>query len=233
MLPRGAAFELRPSPGKGWGAFATRDIEPGTTIIKEEPLLSIPRDVEISNVSLQSAAAALSPMQRAQLALLRIDSDPNRIPTLETAMKLNSFALNAKKGSDATGLFPLASRFNHSCRPNLILDTKLKDFVGVIFAAFAPIAAGTELTFKYEGFLEGLTRSERNSELSLLTGQCSCDLCTAGPHERYISDMRRRFIRALYYLIFGYDVIEVWSRDKVPEVSIDDLIPDAKLRIAA
>jgi SET domain-containing protein len=40
-VPSDAPFELKPSPRKGWGAFAIRRIERGAMILKEKPLFVI------------------------------------------------------------------------------------------------------------------------------------------------------------------------------------------------
>lgn len=99
----------------------------------------------------------------------------------------------------------------------------------MVFEAMVPIAAGAEITFAYQSPLECLTRQERQARLVLLNAQpCRCDLCSGAPIAIYISDTRRRFIRALYFLIFGYDVAT-----GLGEVNIKDLIPNAPMRRAA
>lgn len=40
-IPADAPFELKPSPGKGWGGFATRHIKKGSVILREKALFTI------------------------------------------------------------------------------------------------------------------------------------------------------------------------------------------------
>ncbi|CRL28262.1 unnamed protein product [Penicillium camemberti] len=41
QLSHGASFELKPSRGKGWGAFATNRIEQGSLILRGKALFVI------------------------------------------------------------------------------------------------------------------------------------------------------------------------------------------------
>ncbi|CAI7629722.1 unnamed protein product [Penicillium viridicatum] len=124
-VPAEVPFELRPSPGKGWGAFATKHIDRGSLILSEKPTFMIRKShAEITDYHVTMAFQKLSPSQRAQFLLLR-DNGTNRFTSMNEAFAENSFniANSDRDEPEAHGLFPLHSRFNHSCIPNAKVPT--------------------------------------------------------------------------------------------------------------
>ena len=75
----------------------------------------------------------------------------------------------------ATGLFPLASGFNHSCSPN-VLRASIGPYL--IFRTLCPVAAGEELTISYieTEFLHEPT-AIRHAELAR-DFVCACSKCS-------------------------------------------------------
>lgn len=210
IRPKNAPFELRPASGKGWGAFATENISKDVIVLTEIPVLTIPKcDGHHIEAELERQVANLSGRQRAQLNLLRVDGDKNeKFPTVQAMLCANDFNSQNEDGlHHSHKLQPLASRFNHSCSPNLYQPNCCDECrcEGVRFVAVESISAGTELTFNYGGMIECLTRAERLAGFQL---DCHCSVCTASPEERETSDTRRRLIRGVYFLIFGYDLAE-------------------------
>ena len=121
-MPEDAAFELRPTPGKGWGAFATRNISKDEIVLTEMPVLVIPKcDGHHIEAELEQQVANLSDTQRAQLRLLRVDGDRNeKFRTVQAMLCANDFNSKDEDGiHHSHKLQALASRFNHSCSPNL------------------------------------------------------------------------------------------------------------------
>ncbi|KAJ5214527.1 hypothetical protein N7449_001696 [Penicillium cf. viridicatum] len=134
-VPVEVPFELRSSPGKGWGAFATKHIDRGSLILSEKPTFIIRKSHnEITDYHVTMAFQKLSPSQRAQFLLLR-DNGTSYFTSMNDAFAENSFniANSDRDEPEAHGLFPLHSRFNHSCIPN----SKVPTVSGEIISSFA------------------------------------------------------------------------------------------------
>lgn len=224
QIPSNAPLELRPSLGKGWGAFATRRIERGSRILSEKPLFIIPRPhTDITEEHVTMVFQKLLPSQKAEFLLLR-DNGSTVFRSLIEAFAENSFGIVTSDPNKplAHGLFPLHSRFNHSCAPN----SKIPTTSGETISAFATrdIDADEETTFCYNTDFEGRTRYEHHEALRFA---CNCMACLPGTPFQRLSDMRRRLIRGLQYLTLGVDLD---GQRQSPRFSI---IVDSKLRTAA
>lgn len=208
-IPHDAPFELKPSPGQGWGVFATRQIARGATILKERPLFVIrkPHPYITAN-DVWRAFQQLPPRQQQQFLLLR-DNASSPFSDMNAAFAENSFNLATPDGlrpgprPPAQGLFLLHSRLNHACVPNATIPTTDAGVEDVTSFATRDIAPGEEITFAYEPDFECLTGKERHQALGFA---CKCQLCwQAAPVQRRLSDARRRLVRGLSYLLDGVD----------------------------
>jgi hypothetical protein len=146
--------------------------------------------------------------------------------SMEELFAENSFA---HKDPARHGLYPLLSRFNHSCIPNCkvpeFIDGTSRNGVGAISSfATEEIAYGEEITFCHNDNLEGRARSDRHRELCFV---CDCRACTLGTPFQKLSDMRRIFIRGLNYLTQGRDI------DYQKDTSRNPLILNPALKKAA
>ncbi|KAI0119262.1 SET domain-containing protein [Daldinia grandis] len=219
-IPRDAPFELRPSsPGKGWGAFATKLIKEGDPILIEEPLFVVWKPPQyITDEDVFAAFQRLAPTAKQQFLLLR-DNAGGPFQRINEVLAENSFALQANSGH---GLFLLHSRFNHSCVPN----AKIPKTTGEAITLFAirDITAGEEITFCYNDDFECRTRRERHKALGFV---CDCKACLLGTPFQQLSDMRRRFIHGLQYLTLGVDI------DGKRQDSSSPIIADRRLKEAA
>ena len=226
-MPGNAPFELKPSPGKGWGAFATRQIKRGAKIFTEKPLFVIWKPHEwITEDDIRTAFQHLAPSEKQQFLHLRDDACVPFTHMTE-ALADNSFAISRSIGTQANispghGLFILHSRFNHSCIPN----SKVPIVDGEIITSFATrdIMAGEEITFCYNTDFECRNRHERHQALRFI---CHCKACLPGTPFQQLSDMRRTFFRGLQYLTLGVDL------DGQRQSSTLAIIVDPKLEKAA
>jgi hypothetical protein len=132
---------------------------------------------------------------------------------LSDAMHQNSFHFHNHGRFSAQGLFPLLSRFNHSCAPNSKIPNPESDRESLAIFAVKDIAAGEEITFCYRSDFFARTLYERHR---LLQFTCNCEACHAG----IVSDLRRTLIRGLLCLIVGKDV-DGERRDSTLPYSID------------
>lgn len=217
QLPRDAPFELKLSPGKGWGAFATKRIERGSLILKERALLVVKdSSPDVMEVSIFDAFFQLSPDERTQFNLLL---NSKQFTSLLNMLAENSFSADVPP---AHGLFPLCSRFNHSCIPNARSPTARADVTELY--ATKDIEAGEEIYFCYHPDLKSNTRPERQAYLGFV---CNCKACLPGTSFQQLSDIRRRMIRGLQYILRGVDL------DGKRQISQSPIITDPKLKAAA
>ncbi|KAH6871525.1 hypothetical protein B0T10DRAFT_260423 [Thelonectria olida] len=224
-VPKDAPFELRPSLGKGWGAFAIRQIERGTLILREKPLFIIQKSHEdITDQDVWMAFQRLLPGQKRQFLCLR-DNASDQFKSMNKAFAENCFLMDGIEpgnGPPVRGLFLLQSRFNHSCVPNSKVPTTNGDTI----ASFATrdILVGEEITFCYDSDFECRTRHERHQALRFV---CDCKACLLGTPFQQLSDPRRRLIRGLQYLLLGVGL------DGQRQVSRSPIITDPELKRAS
>jgi SET domain-containing protein len=202
QVPSEAPFQLKPSPGKGWGVFATRKIKQGEVILTERPLFTIRQSIEkITEKDLLMAALQLEPHEKEQFLLLR-DNGNASSPFLSMGHAFHENSWLVSENPQIRGLCLLHSRFNHSCIPN----SKVPLHSGEMVTSFATrdIAPGEELTICYYAELKGMTRQERHKDLEFI---CDCKACQPGSLFQQLSDMRRTLIRGLNFLTIGVDPI--------------------------
>ncbi|CDM31388.1 SET domain [Penicillium roqueforti FM164] len=163
--PDDAPFELKPSPGKGWGAFATKRIERGSLILKEKALFVIQKSsVDITGLDVFRAVMELSPTELVQSLLIQNNESEEPKGLLETLSE-NYFTSALK----SIGFYTLGSRFNHSCIPNARVPSDPRPFIELL--ATKKIEAGEEIYFCYFPDLKAQTRHERHESLGFV---CSC-----------------------------------------------------------
>lgn len=226
-IPKYAPIELRPTPGKGWGVFATRDIKRGSLIMKERAMFIIRKPSDsITEQDVYQAVERLSDPQMHIIACLSgnkprelsngmMDSGPLDLAKIwgENCFSLESGVEQRLFGDYVVqkrwGLFPCHSRFNHSCQPNAGVPESQSDSwvkrTSTSSYAERGIAAGEEITISYKNGFRSRTLSERHR---LLKFKCRCIVCDRASKDqnfRQISDMRRRLIRGLIYLLDGID----------------------------
>ncbi|KAI0530432.1 hypothetical protein GGR58DRAFT_518484 [Xylaria digitata] len=193
-------FEVKPSEDKGLGAFATKDIKPGeivlvdyTTIIlkgAEDWAEQCQRMVEIYEaLSLEeqeqwgslAASSTERRMIRTKFQFSRRKPDGSKFSEAEqqkyTMLKLqldcNCFDLR----NNRAGLFLNASRFNHSCDPNLWYEADIKDGRWVARAC-RDIKKGEELFISY--ILINNPLEERRAAIAGWGFVCDCPKCSGG-----------------------------------------------------
>ncbi|KAM0435899.1 hypothetical protein ACHAPT_002791 [Fusarium lateritium] len=212
-LPEDAPFELKPSPGQGWGAFATKSIKRGDLIMREEALFVIHKRAEL--ITNADVWKAFQKLPRAQIRLfekVRYNGGPPF-----TAL-VDAFAENSFQVGRAHGFFLVQSRFNHSCVPNSRVPGCGDEIVERY--AVKDIEVGEEITFCYEPFFELKTRLERHK---LLRFECCCKACKPGTAFQQLSDIRRQFIRGLEYLAYGAEVSGEQDDSDSPIIADPDL----------
>ncbi|KAK2747986.1 hypothetical protein FQN57_001577 [Myotisia sp. PD_48] len=200
-VPTNAPFELKPSPGRGWGAFSTKRIERGAVILREKPLFIIQKPpTEIQEEDIYRAFQRLVHDDKQQFLCLMASDSPSSSP-MAGILAENCFNLPLAMGAPALGLYILLSRFNHSCVPNAKVPSSGSDIL-TIFAT-KDIAVGEEITFCYNPGFEFRIRNDRHRALCFV---CDCKACLIRSPFQKLSDMRRTLMRGLQYLMVGVDL---------------------------
>ncbi|KAK2616380.1 hypothetical protein QQS21_000621 [Conoideocrella luteorostrata] len=225
-LPNNAPFELRPSPGKGWGAFATRPIKKGDIILKESVLflIDVPLDMPVTSLVEPDITRAIAKLHRRQKQLfeaVRKSHKKGYVPTIVETSLNNCLVVTGPSGSPCRGVFLLQSRFNHSCVANS--KVPMPDGTVLTRVATKDIAADEETTNCYLS-LEGMTRQYRHGLLGFV---CDCAACELGTPFQQASEMRRQLIRGLQFLLFGVDNAARVFGSRAP------VLTDTKLKRAA
>ena len=197
----GAELELwavQSLPGRGLGCIALSDIAIGTRVLAEPPLT-----VEGPGLpTIESAVEALNPADRMHFFALaqevRLYGETKSIAGI---IGTNGIPFEVD-GEDFGGIFPRASRFNHSCDANAIYLYNTALGLLTVHAA-KTISAGDEITFNYlPPFTESLplggaisARGLRQQRLRSAFGfECSCAWCSLTGEDLARSEERIRAI---------------------------------------
>lgn len=173
-----SVYEIKPSPGKGLGMFALRDIDVGELVASESPL------VIATPFRCESSVALLSADQKAIFYALTDVHDPDS-PSPLGIFRTNALPLSA--GSTSGRIFQDICRVNHSCNPNVHHSWNAKEEKETIHA-IRPIKPGEEILTAY--IHPAAARSRRQSSLlSTFHFTCTCEACSAPPDPA--SDIRR------------------------------------------
>ena len=196
ILDSAKLYEIKPSLGKGLGVFAVQDIERGTRITCEEPLIHLPGG-DIFEV--MAAFAKLPPDRRAVFLSLHcrplggiIDKKREMLLKAHPLMSLRAAALtvpieeqlqvmaihetNCFEAKEGSVICVEASRINHSCLPNV--QTCWNVTIGAeTVHAVKNIAKGEEIFTTYIPRCEA--RAQRGQRLVRYGFKCSCSACEA------------------------------------------------------
>ncbi|KAI0172222.1 hypothetical protein GGR52DRAFT_591937 [Hypoxylon sp. FL1284] len=195
-------IEIRESPGKGLGIFATRDIERGERLFRDTALISL-NEVEDSSVwwkhlyqkfrdlSLEDQSKYLSlswtsnqltdgldPI-RDYLAFdfgfkdQTLESETQFVVKLMVIYSMNSTELGPG-AEHGSGVFPTYARINHSCVPNAQWEY-IHDSRAVEACPNRLIKAGEEITISYIPLAKPIR--VRAPQLAVYSFQCDCAAC--------------------------------------------------------
>ncbi|GAA5947321.1 hypothetical protein JCM3765_001625 [Sporobolomyces pararoseus] len=184
-------FELKEIDGKGMGLVASRDLEPGTLVLKEVPI--VVWSLEDNPVKLERRVSALTHEQRAQYNALAVCTTAEEEERSLAIFKTNSMQLGA--GQDNCGVFLQGSRFNHSCTPNV--QRHWDEEQGVEwFILSHQVKKGEELCITYQE--TRAARVTRRARLKEAFGfDCNCSTCSFSDLKVLISDTHRTQIKYL------------------------------------
>ncbi|KAJ5949505.1 hypothetical protein N7454_001089 [Penicillium verhagenii] len=200
-LPNDAPFELKPSPGKGWGVFATRLIKNESLIFTERPLFFFEKPK--AAITLGDAAKAILslPLDKKDQVSLMLKNGTSLYKDLRDLVGENSFYLtDSRSKASAWAFYLLQSRFNNSCIPNSRIVAMSEGMI--VRYANKDIQPGEEITGHHTTYDFLSTRFERQRRINF---PCQCAACQLPPPLQQASDLRRRLVRGLISLIDGED----------------------------
>ncbi|USP78256.1 hypothetical protein yc1106_05530 [Curvularia clavata] len=196
-------FEGRKVHGKGYGCFAKQPISQGTRILAEDPILAL-ADSNYSRSDVEKAGAELTPEQKKVYFSLHSShgQDPSKWPSKildsvhpcerkriedqhegrigKEATWLSIFQTNCMEIGRGVGVFPRASRFNHSCNPNACFYWNAATKKETIHA-MKDIAAGEQITLSYCDMTHD--KPSRAYELKHYGFVCDCPACSGDEND--------------------------------------------------
>jgi len=189
-------FEVRASAGKGQGGFATRDIHVGEQILTERPLARWRSTDGDASELVKIIGAMATPDRQDFFALSQAEQHGNTKSELGIWLS-NAYPTTAGEG----GVYSLACRLNHNCRPNA--HQHWNDRTGMqTVMALREILAGEEVFVAYIGGDADGTRVARQSQLQQkFSFTCRCPQCEMSGAALEQSETRQRRIAAIVALL--------------------------------
>ncbi|OTA96847.1 hypothetical protein M434DRAFT_49351, partial [Hypoxylon sp. CO27-5] len=193
------AFAIRDVPGKGKGLVAQREIRKWELVLVDYPAMLAHMDLldvvgaETRQDLLERALKQLPERQQGELLSLARTHGGEPI---EDILRTNIFGVELGIEIPHLGLFPIASRINHDCRPNVFWRWSVRTLT-VEVIAMRDIETGEEITQSYVPL--GLSYEDRKEDLKNWGFSCACSLCTASKSERSASDKRRARLQHIYH----------------------------------
>lgn len=175
-LPKEVGIEVKSSPGKGLGVFATRDIVPGGEIFREDPLLKATTGCHF--IQLEALLRSLPEEKQKKFATLRSECRCKSMECKEThLMKVWSNSAFDHFGKELVQhVYYVASRINHSCQPNAF-QAFTPDGT-IVLKAIQSIKQGEEICFDY-GCHHGSSKTRRSVLMEKFIFRCQCKACNA------------------------------------------------------
>ncbi|KAF5570722.1 set 5 [Fusarium phyllophilum] len=141
VLFRNEFFVVRRSFIAGWGAFAVKDLEVGDKILVERPLFTADNNTLYKEFDKLDEASQ-------DIALGLHANSYCKFQSIKAVWTTNCFSTGVW---DEAGLFPVASRFNHTCHPRQTVEYHYNkaDEVLEMEVKATIIREGEELTISY------------------------------------------------------------------------------------
>jgi hypothetical protein len=208
-------YSIKSALGKGLGVFASQAIPKGKRITCEAPLLTAPREpgtidplttfeaFEVLSEADQKKYLALSASQiQTNHALACMDDDlpddiRGHVAQVSSVFESNTFNIgdeDEETGVVQGGIFPIAARFNHDCKPN-VAQTWNERLGCLTIHAIRHIEPGEELCDSYVPLCQ--PSAARQDELRAYGFECQCSVCGLPSKELAKSDEQRGMVRRL------------------------------------
>ncbi|GAA5851414.1 hypothetical protein JCM5353_006869 [Sporobolomyces roseus] len=187
------ATEVVDVPGKGKGIVALRDLEEGDLLFSEKPVVVVDRNLQLSVPEMVSyldrQVSSLSEEDSKAFNQLAI-APPAKSEATSYGIAMTN-GISIETGPSEGGVFLLASRLNHSCRPSVAWRWDSKE-EKLRVQLVRSVKKGEELTVSYTPAME--QSGPRRATLQRRYGfDCDCEVCSS-PAELAASDYRRQLL---------------------------------------
>lgn len=197
-------YIVKPSPGKGLGAFASHTLETGSIILREAPVLRIspPEASQGSSYPIAEVTKLvrreferLSPDAQNEVLSLTYHALPGEVEEAGGDKLGLILRTNAYNTGSQIGIFPKIARINHSCQPNAAYYWSEALGKRIIYAT-REIQQGEEIFVSYIPLL--MSRAERQKRLDRYGFRCACSACSQSSRNQTLSDERRTDINQAF-----------------------------------
>lgn len=193
--------EVRSTPEKGQGLYATRAIRPGTLLFREQPLISLSKELEESYEAIEAAFAGLRKCEK-KTYLALFDAKKSRMSTVVSVYYSNCYSTEQFATMDTVPSFDggscigaKSSRINHSCVPNVLFSfvTPCSAYPEgqMRFYAIKAIARGRELVSNYDKNVFEPAAKRQQKYMLHYGFRCACEACHPQTEFWNKSDERR------------------------------------------
>ena len=186
--PRCPPFTCAMVAAKGRGLVATRRLHPGSTVLKEAPILALPLlGPQATRELLLATFHQLSPGRREALLAIpgtQLPGDEELVTRL--ARIVDVYSIRSVEGQGVRrNLYQQASLINHSCEPNMVWYPLQGH---IVVRVVREVARSEELTVSYipthlAAYTRGTacpTLQQRRALLAPYRFTCACRLCSEG-----------------------------------------------------
>ena len=191
----GRLYTIKAIAGKGKGLVAATKILKGTRILSEVPMFRVPRDnsdIEaLERIVAKEVECLNKDQQRTFFDLANIYGNAHSRPLGIARTNVLPFGSKASSG----GLFPEASRINHSCRHNS-QNTWNENIGRLTIHALRDIEEGEEITITYLAITSEYADRQRFLK-EKFKFDCKCELCSLPRAQQKRSDARLREIQTI------------------------------------
>jgi hypothetical protein len=191
----GRLYTTKAIAGKGKGLVAATKILKGTRILSEAPMFRVPRDnsdIEaLERIVAKEVECLNKDQQHTFFDLANIYGNAHSRPL--GIARTNILPLGSKASSG--GLFPEASRINHSCRHNS-QNTWNENIGRLTIHALRDIEEGEEITITYLTITSEYADRQRFLK-EKFKFDCKCELCSLPRAQQKRSDARLREIQTI------------------------------------
>ncbi|KAI1759589.1 SET domain-containing protein [Hypoxylon sp. FL1150] len=195
----GPAYVVKDVPKRGKGLVAQRPIRKWDVVLVDYPALLTHMDV-FAAVDDESRAdlldQALQQLPKAQQNKIFSLARSTGGEPIEDVLRTNIFGVELGLEIPHSGLYPIGSRINHNCSPNVFWRYSVKT-LAVEVIAMRDIEVGEEITQSYVPL--GLSYKDRKEGLDNWSFTCTCSLCAASKSQRAATDKRRERLLNIYH----------------------------------
>lgn len=190
-----ALYIIKPSPGKGLGMFAAKDIPKGTRILAGKPFFTLAKRPKISPTNPYAPNDITAAFDRLSASGQRKYTSLHCPERYDCSVLVSIYEANSFEMGVGTGICLDASRINHSCIPNAHFSWNTNIERETVHAV-KDIRKNEEITISYVPAI--CTLKKRRRQLRPYVFTCDCPACRIDTDFGRSSRVRRRQMLSLH-----------------------------------